>query len=56
MITYLKPFIVGFLGACAAALVIYGGYTAYQDHLYVRALVNMVQQQQARPAQPPPVQ
>lgn len=56
MTTYLKPLAVGFLGATLAAIIGLFGYTAYTDHVYVRALVQIETQREAasqRPAAPP---
>lgn len=44
----IKSFIYGLLGAATAVIILFVGYTAYQDHQLVKALVQIEQQRQAQ--------
>lgn len=48
----LKPLFIGFVGALAAILLALTVSVAYQDHVIVRALLQ-IEQQRAAAAQPP---
>lgn len=54
MRTHFKSVAYGFVGTVIAAVILTLGYTAYVDHNYVRALVQIeTQREQAqRPVQP----
>lgn len=55
-LTWLKPFVVGSVGAILGTLLVLAGWHLYIDHQNLHVLVSLVQQQAAKAAAQPSTQ